>query len=632
MTETTGLKEHDAGGMEELLIFLRDARGFDFTGYKRTTLRRRIGRRMQLVGLSDFSDYRDLLEADPGEVTDLFNTILINVTGFFRDSEVWDELATSVVPELLSGATPEQPVRVWSAGCASGQEPYSIAMLFAEALGGQSPRDLVKIYATDIDEDALATARRARYTEREVEDVQPHLLARYFEVDTQEDGACYSFSPELRRSVIFGRHNLVSDAPISRVDLLLCRNTLMYFNAPLQREVVRRLHFSLAPSGFLVLGKVEMLLGHRSVFEVVESPVRIFRCLQTAPGESLGLLPLDGTTPRDSSILPSLAFAAGTVAQTVIDEGQLMLANDAARERFRLTDDDLGRPLRELELSYRPVELRSRIEAATSAGQQVAVKDVRSVDAQGAVSYLDVLVTPLRPPDGTAPMGAVVSFVDVSDHHELQAQVEAAHRDLEAANGELQSTNEELQSTNEELETTNEELQSTIEELETTNEELRSTNEEFETMNDELQSVNDELALRNRALQERSTELADARGYFRSVLDSVGVGLVAVDSDLRVLSWNAGAENLWGARADEAEGRTLLSLDIGLPLEQLAAPIRAVMSGEVSERTVDLSAYNRRGRPISCRVDCAALRSASGEQLGVILLMEPGPAPGDTAS
>ncbi|MDQ2678620.1 MAG: PAS domain-containing protein, partial [Actinomycetota bacterium] len=568
MTETVDAEERDPSGMEELLMFLRDARGFDFTGYKRTTLRRRISRRMQLAGVTDFADYRDLLEADPGEVTDLFNTILINVTGFFRDRDVWDEFATKVVPELLAQATPERPVRVWSAGCAAGQEPYSIAMLFAEALGGESPRDLVKIYATDIDEDALATARRARYTAREVEDVPPELLERYFDVDSRDDPTTYSFSPELRRSVIFGRHNLISDAPISRVDLLMCRNTLMYFNAPLQREVVRRLHFSLAPDGILVLGKVEMLLGHRSVFEVAESPVRIFRRLQTAPGESLALLALDGTAPAPgSSSLPSLAFAAGMVAQVVVDdEDQLVLANDAARERFHLSDDDVGRPLRDLELSYRPVELRSRLESATSGGQQEAIKDVRTVDAHGVVSYLDVLITPLRPQAGAAPIGAVVSFVDVSHHHELQTQIEAAHRDLEAAYGELQSTNEEL-------ETTNEELQSTIEELETTNEELRSTNEEFETMNDELQSVNDELALRNRALQERSAELVEARGYFRSVLDSVGVGLVAVDADLRVLSWNAGAENLWGARADEAEGRTLLSLDIGLPLEQLAAPI-----------------------------------------------------------
>ena len=229
-------------------------------------------------------------------------------------------------------------------------------------------------------------------------------------------------------------------------------------------------------------------------------------------------------------------------------------------------------------------------------------------------------------------MGTLVSFVDVTSHHDLAERLEEVHHDLETAyeelqstNEELETTNEELQSTNEELETTNEELQSTIEELETTNEELRSTNEEFETMNDELQAVNDELALRNRALQERSTELSETRRYFQSVIDGVGFGLVVLDLDLHVQTWSAGAQDLWGLRAEEAEGRSLLGLDIGLPLEELAGPIRAVIA-ERSETSVTVEAHNRRGRRIRCRVDCFAMSSeADGSLSGVIMLMEPDP-------
>ena len=606
-------------GIEDLLTYLRDSRGFDFTGYKRSTLARRITRRIQATGASDYSSYRDHLEAEPDEVTELFNTILINVTSFFRDPELWQELTRRIVPQLLRRATPEQPLRVWSAGCAAGQEAYSIAMVFAEALDGESPRELVKIYATDIDDDALATARRAWYSEREVEEVPPELLERYFEPAELDGVQGYSFSTELRRCVIFGRHNLISDAPISRVDLLLCRNTLMYFNAALQRDVVRRLHFSLAPHGYLVLGKVEMLLGHRTLLQPEEGPVRIFTRLNRPDlrAGDLSLLERAGTSyDGDPDALPVLAFAAGTIAQTVVDDrGRLVLANDAARGRFGLTQDDIGRPFQDLELSYRPVELRSHIDGATRDRHQVSIKDVRTLGRDGQPSYLDVLVTPLLPTGDGPVLGTVIAFIDVTHHHDLQEQLEEAHHDLETAY-------EELQSTNEELETTNEELQSTIEELETTNEELRSTNEEFETMNDELQAVNDELAVRNRSLQERSGELTTARRYFQAVLDSVRAGLVVIDRDLNVLTWNAGAEDLWGARADEAQGRSLLSLDIGLPLEQLAAPIREVLAGDVEERVIDLSAHNRRGRPIRCRVKVSPMQEEDGDG-GVLLVMEP---------
>jgi len=635
MTDDTGDAEQPPPGIEELLTYLRDSRGFDFTGYKRSTLARRITRRIQATGATDYGTYRDHLEAEPDEVAELFNTILINVTTFFRDPELWQELTDRIVPALLLRATPEQPLRVWSAGCAAGQEAYSIAMAFAEALGGDRVRGLVKIYATDIDEDALSTARRAWYAEREVEDVPPDLLERYFDPSELDGVRGYSFSADLRRCVIFGRHNLISDAPISRVDLLLCRNTLMYFDAALQREVVRRLHFSLAPHGFLVLGKVEMLLGHRTLLKPQDGPIRIFTRLNPNPPQTGDLALLgrsNGSYDDDPGALPVLALSASTIAQVVLDEqGRLVLANEAARTRFGLTHDDIGRPLQDLELSYRPVELRSHIDGTSRDRRQVSLKDVRTIGRDAQPSYLDVFVTPLLPAEDGPVVGTVIAFIDVTHHHDLQEQLEDAHHDLETAyeelqstNEELETTNEELQSTNEELETTNEELQSTIEELETTNEELRSTNEEFETMNDELQAVNDELAVRNRALQDRSGELHATRRHFQSVLDSVRAGLVVIDRDLNVLTWNAGAEDLWGARADEAQGRSLLGLDIGLPLEQLAAPIREVLAGEAEERIVGLSAHNRRGRPIRCRVKCWQMRNGD-ELVGVILLMESTP-------
>ncbi|HEV8164961.1 MAG TPA: protein-glutamate O-methyltransferase CheR [Actinomycetota bacterium] len=224
------------GDLEVLLDYLRRSRGFDFTGYKRTSLSRRIEKRMQTVGADGYLGYLDHLEVDPEEFTHLFNTILINVTGFFRDPLAWEYLAAEVLPRLAADKRDGEPIRVWSAGCASGEEAYTLAMAIAEALGPETVKERVKIYATDVDEDALNQARQARYTAKQVEGVPAELLERYFE----RNGHGYVFSNELRRSVVFGRHDLIQDAPISRIDLLVCRNTLMYLNSDTQAHVLAR--------------------------------------------------------------------------------------------------------------------------------------------------------------------------------------------------------------------------------------------------------------------------------------------------------------------------------------------------------------------------------------------------------
>ena len=255
-----------AAEFEVLLAHLKQSRGFDFTAYKRASLMRRVLVRMQQLGLKRFAAYLDFLEVDPEEFTRLFNTILINVTSFFRDPANWEYLRDEVLPGLIGTPEASSPIRVWSAGCASGEEAYSIAILLAEALGTDAFRERVKIYATDVDEEALSQARHAAYAPRAIEDVPPRLLERYF--DRQEDR--FAFNKDLRRAVIFGRHDLIQDAPISRVDLLICRNCLMYFNSEAQARILARFHFALVPRGVLFLGKAETLLAQSATFEPVE--------------------------------------------------------------------------------------------------------------------------------------------------------------------------------------------------------------------------------------------------------------------------------------------------------------------------------------------------------------------------
>ena len=214
--------------LEALLRFIRDARGFDFTGYKRASIGRRVRRRADELGIGSLAEYHDVLEADVDEFTALFNTILINLTGFFRDPAAWRYLEREIVPEIISRHEGDEPIRLWSAGCATGEEPYTLAMIMANHLGIDETARRVKIYATDIDLDALVQARAAVYDEKSVHDVPAELRATYFEPDIHGHG--WVVTPPLRRTVVFGRLDLTRDPPISRVDLVACRNTLMYLN------------------------------------------------------------------------------------------------------------------------------------------------------------------------------------------------------------------------------------------------------------------------------------------------------------------------------------------------------------------------------------------------------------------
>ncbi|MGI5132148.1 CheR family methyltransferase [Pseudonocardia sp. CA-107938] len=610
-----GRSEQD---LELLLQHVKRSRGFDFTGYKRSSLLRRVDRRMAQVGAADYTEYLDRLELHPEEFTTLFNTILINVTGFFRDPEAWDHLRTEVLPALLASKGPTEPVRVWSAGCATGEEAYTLAIVLAEMLGVAEFRDRVKIYATDVDEEALAHARQGVFTEREVRGIPSDLLERYFD---QVNGR-FAFRKDLRRSVIFGRNDLVQDAPISRIDLLVCRNTLMYFNAETQSRILSRFHFALGETGVLFLGKAEMLLSHGALFTPIDLKRRLFRRAPRAAPQNgaLFLDPLPGggrteLTGRD--VLRDEAALAAPLAQlTITSDGLIAGVNRQLEGLFGVSGRDVGRPFRDLELSYRPLELRRHIEKAQSERRSVRVTDV--VHHRGPeVVHLEVQVIPLVGA-GTEVLGVAVAFHDVTDFRRLQD-------DLEQANRQLETAYEELQSTNEELETTNEELQSTVEELETTNEELQSTNEELETMNEELQSTNDELQTINDELQDRTGELDRTNAFLETILTSLRAGVVVVGSELHVQVWNRQAEELWGLRRDEAVGEHLLNLDIGLPLDEVRPVVRRTLTGEDGLHEITVPAVNRRGRSIDVRVIASPLRGADESVVGAILTMEETP-------
>ncbi|MEV6843580.1 CheR family methyltransferase [Actinoplanes sp. NPDC051411] len=600
---------------EALLVYLKEARGFDFTGYKRSGLMRRVNRRMSQVDVHDYQSYLDFLQVHPDEFTTLFNTILINVTGFFRDADSWNFLRAEVLEPLIRAKPADSVIRIWSAGCASGEEAYTLAMTLAETLGLGVFRERVKIYATDVDEEQLNEARQAAYGEREMQAVPAELRERYFEAS----GNRYLFRKDLRRSVIFGRNDLVQDAPVSRIDLLACRNTLMYFNAETQSKILGRFHFALADGGVLFLGKAEMLLSHGSLFVPIDLKRRVFRRaprVSQVPGAMLAESPRVSSAPLTAlDQLRGEAISASPLAQLVLTPDDLVaVTNRQLEKQFGVSSRDLGQPFRDLDLSYRPVELRRYIEQAKVERRTLRIPDIQLARGAGETVHLEIQVSPLTDAEGSL-LGVSVIFDDVSDARRLQ-------HDLEHANQQLEAAYEELQSTNEELETTNEELQSTVEELETTNEELQSTNEELETMNEEIQSTNDELQTINDQLRDSTRRLDEANAFLDTVLTSLEAGVAVVDRDLRIEVWNRRAEDLWGLRAEEVTGQHFLNLDIGLPLEKLRPLLRGALGGESGEAAVD--AVNRRGRSLTVRVVSTPLngRSTGANSDGAIIVME----------
>jgi len=394
----------------------------------------------------------------------------------------------------------------------------------------------------------------------------------------------------------------------------------MYLNAETQRKVLNRLHFALAPEGVLFLGHAEMLLSHSDKFTPINLKHRIFRRAAGSQSDVAKMDVPDQRMERHGNLsslgtIRELAFGASPVAQIVVTgDDTVAMINQQAEQIFGLSARDIGRLLRDLEVSYRPVELRAYVEQARVERRSARIQDVKWQRSGTEPSWFEIHVNPLVDTENGL-IGVSIVFFDVTANRILLDKVVQT-------NGQLEAAYEELQSTNEELETTNEELQSTVEELETTNEELQSTNEELETMNEELQSINDELHTINDTLGERSGELDEARSFLSSLVNSMAMGMIVVDREMQVVEWNRCCEELWGLRSAEAIGAPITSLDIGLPIGELKPLIGNAFVDPEAIGETRMNAVNRRGRQIGLRVTCTSFRSGGGSVTGALLLME----------
>lgn len=413
---------------EALLNYLKHNRGCDLTGYKRSTLQRRFTHRMQSLNIFNYPEYLQYIQKHYEEWFTLLNDVLINVTSFFRDRDAWVNLTNNIIPKIIASKQPSESIRVWSAGCASGEEVYSLMILFAEALGIDACLQRVQHYATDMDEDAIKQARFATYSSIQVAAIPPELLEKYFKQTPQG----YIFHQKLRDTIVFGHHNLVQDAPMSKIDLLTCRNVLIYFDAETQASILIRFHFALKDRGFLFLGKAESLVTRRQIFTPVDLKHQVY--IKGFPLElpdhllimskSLKKQALEAT--KIQTQIWQTAYDTSPFAQLAVDLNDcLIAANIQAKNLFGLTLDDWNRPLQELE----PGKLlgdRASVELFYGDRRPTTLKNIEWT-ASKMITYLDVSIVPIFNQKQHL-IGINLMFIDVSDRQQLAKQLDTVRQ------------------------------------------------------------------------------------------------------------------------------------------------------------------------------------------------------------
>ncbi|HWB51581.1 MAG TPA: chemotaxis protein CheB [Stellaceae bacterium] len=578
---------------------LLDHVGHNFSGYKERTMLRRIERRMQVLDLHDIDRYIARLREDHSEVAQLFRDLLIGVTAFFRDKEAFDTLAEKVIPRLFAGKGAADTIRVWVPGCSTGEEVYSIAILLLEHMAGLKNRPIVQCFATDIDEAAIAAARAAAYPITMLREVGPERIDRYF----TGDGTIFTLTKEVRDVCIFSAHSVIRDPPFSRIDLISCRNLLIYLDTDLQTQLVPVFHYALRPGGYLFLGSSENLTRHTDLFNPIDKRHRIFQRRDNAANLGGFSLVMPGTRPLPLHQRPAVRGIDGLPLRQSI-ERQIMerfapahvvvnRAGDIVHYSTRTgkyLENAAGAPTRQVVAMARRglrLELRSALNEAIET-HRIQARSGLTIDVDDRTQTVDLTVEPLPDIDGD-PLFLIV-FTDVGaprGDDEPPAPPESRQRaDVEHLEHELRDTRERLQSMVEEYETALEELKSANEELVSTNEELQSTNEELETSREETQSINEELNTVNSELHRKVEELDRTNDDLRNLFESTPIGTVFLNRHMVIRTFTPAITAIFNLIAGD-RGRPLTDIANDLEGVDLRHEIEAVLrSRQGSERRV----------------------------------------------
>ena len=611
--------DKNKSGLDKILMLLRAQTGQDFTLYKKSTICRRIERRMGLHQLEKLDQYVRYVRENPREADLLFKELLIGVTTFFRDPPMWAQLKKDVLPELLADLPRDGRLRIWVPGCATGEEAYSMAMIFMEVVEEAHPgaRCSLQIFATDLDKDAIDIARVGSYPPSIAADVSEERLNRFF---VPEEGG-YRVTKGLREMIVFAPQNLVMDPPFTKIDLVSCRNLLIYLETELQKRLIPLFHYSLNPGGFLVLGNSETVGQATDCFAQLPGRSRIYRRQDATPPVGPVDFPaafyhLQTRVPESLPVLPPAASATANV-QTLTDA--LLLQRFAPAGVLTTSKGDIvyisGKTGKYLEPAAGRANLnifamaREGLSSALSEAFHHAVRKKSSftvkgvtVGTNGGSKLVDVTIQPLAEPLALQGLVLVV-FTDVAAPRTLNRPGKAERATLQgnqlvAVGKELQHVREELQTTREEMQTSQEELKSSNEELQSTNEELQSTNEELTTSKEEMQSMNEELQTVNHELQAKLDELTRASDDMKNLLNSTDVATLFLDGDLRVRRFTTRTATLIKLIPGDA-GRAITDIVSELDYPELAADAREVLRTLVyRERQVGASG----GRWFSARI------------------------------
>ncbi len=586
-----GVRHEATDHLAQICALLRTRTGHDFSGYKDKTVARRVQRRMQVLQIDEVPDFIERLRKDPQELDALLQDLLIGVTNFFRDPQAFEVLEREVIPKLFEGKGPEDSIRIWVPGCSTGEEAYSIAILLREHMPKEQSAPKLQIFASDIDEQSLQIARIGRYPSTIAKDVPPARLERYF---VREDGT-YRIASDLREICLFSSHNLLRDAPFSKLDLIACRNLLIYLTPELQNRLIPLFHYALNDSGYLFLGMSENVTRHSRLFATVDKPHRIFR---RRPQMERRLPEFPLTAPEGNRRLPQAMLRSAaeheplqTLAErqlldryspayvVVNGDGELLHGSGRTGKYLELPS---GAPRMDIYSMARPglrPDLRAGVHKAASTGQ-VAVQRNVTVGTNGGRQAIDLIIHPIRSAAMPDSMYMVV-FQDIGGIKPTEAEGTETAEELENANlqqleVELRATRERLQTTTEELESSNEELKSGNEELSSMNEELQSANEELETSKEELQSINEELQTVNAELNSRVEELSRANSDIANLLESTQIATVFLDRNLAIKSFTPAAKDVF----------RLVESDTGRPITHVRARFRSDTVQEDAERVL----------------------------------------------
>ncbi|MGR8997608.1 MAG: CheR family methyltransferase [Gammaproteobacteria bacterium] len=572
--------------IQKIFILLRNRTGNDLSAYKPTTIKRRIARRMNIHQIKNSNNYVQFLQENPIELDKLFKELLINVTNFFRDAPAFEMLSELALPKLLGNKPDNHELRVWVPGCSSGEEPYSIAILLKEFMEKTGKIFRFQVFATDLDQSAINRAREGIYPSGIAADVSARRLERFFK---QEDNQ-YHIGKEIRERVIFATQNLIQDPPFTHMDLISCRNLLIYLSADLQKEIFPQFHYALNSNGILFLGTSESIGNFDDLFSTLDKKWKIYQRKDTPvsfPVSKLSLLPASvRETPKTSLKSLSSKFQAGNIARqieqllldryapvsVIINEhGKIVYIHGRTGKYLEPTAGQPSWNIIEMAREGLRLPLVSALRLASKKGESEVISNGLRIKTNGDFESIDLKLEKIIDPESLRDLFLITFHpqfndgkIQLPDNTGKTSIVIDKVNEKEQLEQELFFTKESLRATIEELETSNEELKSTNEELQSTNEELQSSNEELETAKEEMQSLNEELNTVNSELQNKLESLSETNDDMQNLLNSTDIAIIFLDCDLKIKRFTRQAKNII----------KLIDSDLGRPIEDLVSTLK----------------------------------------------------------